>query len=51
MYLVPTDRAPNQAYEAAIESALVDLQLWYGDELGGYTFATVDDGGMAKLHP
>ena len=39
MYLVPTDRAPNQAYEAAIESALVDLQLWYGDELGGYTFA------------
>ena len=36
---MPTDRAPNQAYEAAIESALVDLQLWYGDELGGYTFA------------
>jgi hypothetical protein len=39
MYLVPADRAPNPAYAAAIEGALLDLQRWYGDELGGYTFA------------
>lgn len=38
LYLVPTDRAPNPDYAAAIDAALVDLQGWYAGELGGHTF-------------
>ena len=39
LYLVPADRAANPEYTAAIEMALLDLQSWYADQLGGFTFA------------
>jgi hypothetical protein len=38
LYLVPSDRTANPDYEAAIEMALLDLQSWYADQLGGSTF-------------
>jgi hypothetical protein len=38
LYLVPSDRAPNPAYAAAIDAALLDLQAWYAGQLGGLTF-------------
>jgi PEP-CTERM motif-containing protein len=38
LYLVPSDRAPNPDYAAAIDAALFDLQAWYAGQLGGPTF-------------
>lgn len=39
LYVVPQDRTPRADYAAAIEMAMLNLQGWYRDQLGGKTFA------------
>lgn len=38
IYLVSGDREVNPRYVSAIERAIVDLQAWYGKQLGGPSF-------------
>jgi hypothetical protein len=38
VYLVPQDREFNPVYRDAIRNAMVDLQQWYGSQLGGRSF-------------
>lgn len=42
LYLIPSDATYNPTYETGIVSALLDLQQWYGDQLGGQTFVLHD---------
>ena len=52
LYLVPTDRAPNTDYAAAIDAALLDLQTWFAGELGGLTFDIASSVGiLSTSHP
>ena len=53
LYLVPSDRAPNPDYAAAIDAALFDLQAWYAGQLGGLTFgiATPNVEIVSTAHP
>ncbi|MGH7233618.1 MAG: hypothetical protein ACREJU_19990 [Nitrospiraceae bacterium] len=36
--MIPSDRSFNPAYQTAISEALLNLQDWYADQLGGKTF-------------
>ena len=38
LYLISEDRSFNPAYQTAISDALLNLQDWYADQLGGKTF-------------
>ena len=52
LYLVPSDRAPNTDYAAAIDAALLDLQSWFAGELGGLTIDIASDVDiLSTTHP
>lgn len=38
LYVIPQDRALRTDYNGAVQSAMVDVQSWYRDQLGGKTF-------------
>lgn len=38
IYLSPSDVIRKEHYERAIQSALIDVQQWYADQLGGFSF-------------
>lgn len=42
IYAVPADREFRSDYPAAIQHAIVDLQSWYRQQLGGLTFSLYD---------
>jgi hypothetical protein len=42
LYLVPKDKEPRKDYQAAIESAVLDLQVWYYGHMNGRTFRVND---------
>ncbi len=43
VYVVPSDRRPIPAFERVLQNAIVELQHWYGDQMGGRkSFALAD---------
>ena len=38
VYAIPSDRPYNASYSEGIQDAIVKLQRWYSDQLGGHTF-------------
>lgn len=43
IYLTPSDRPYRPEYESALHTAVVDLNNWFADRLGGYVFSTPAD--------
>lgn len=43
VYLTPSDKAYRPEYELALSTAVTNLQGWFADQLGGYTFSTPSD--------
>ncbi len=43
MYLVPADKEFNEEYRRGISSAIVNVQDWYREQLGGPTFQIYSD--------
>src|SRR6266496_2132404 len=39
LYVMPQDRALRPDYYAAVQNAMLSLQSWYKDQLGGKTFS------------
>ena len=39
IYAIPADREYHEPYSAAVNDATLDVQRWYAEQLGGYTFA------------
>ena len=42
VYAIPSNREPVQVYRDSVARAVRHLQRWYGEELGGVTFAVAD---------